>query len=316
MDLTVWDNALSPEVIRAVEQKIAGRKNRVAVMLLLRWMVAMKLWHRTKKGFHLVRGSDPRLEEGLKSNPWLMKLGLTEAKIRGAIKLLVAVGIIEMIPDEGDQKKRFRTNFRLQKRNRPILYRFASWIHDVIRDTRAGNRDSTSRKPSFSSSDLPHKALRPQGGLIVGEKTSAPPMPPQPPPSPVANPGRFLRGKLGSAMERLKEGVLGRVQPDTLPAALEIGAALGREHSDPRLEGALQRFLGAGKVPPAPKPVPPPLRRVDTGLEASIAHAHAVVNGTAPKPNPGVPLTTPPNQRLEDAFKRLEAQIQAKEAAR
>lgn len=207
MDLTVWDNALSPELIKAVEGKIANRKNRIAVMALFRWMVAMKLWYRTKKGFHLVRGSDPNLAEGLKSNPFLIKLGLTEAKIRGAITLLTVVGILEVIPDQGDPRKRFRMNFRLQKRNRPILYRFAAWIHDVIRDTRHENRDSTSRQPSFSSSDLAHKALHPQGGLIVGEKTSEPESTKPPPPRPVVKTGLGLKKDLGAALDRLAAGV-------------------------------------------------------------------------------------------------------------
>ncbi|SFE91944.1 hypothetical protein [Methylobacterium sp. 13MFTsu3.1M2] len=237
MDEETWANALTPRLMDAVRQRIGHRKNRNAVIDMFRWTVASNLWHRTKKGFHLVRGSDSGGQDGLKMDPFLQSLGLTEGKIRGAIKTLLEDEIIEVIPQVFAPRrdgKLWRWNHRLQKRNPPLLYRFKPWIQDLIRRESRQTADSSSSVASSLLTDLSRNSSGIKNenhitGNLVGLMAK---VARKPTTGPVANPGAPFAGAVGAAVERMHRAMFRPSMGSVHPASL---AATGQEapvHAD------------------------------------------------------------------------------------
>lgn len=178
MDELLWRNAIPDRVMDAVMQRIESRRNRNAVIDLLRWIVAKDLHWRTEKGFHLVRGSDPGMRDGLKTDPFLQSLGLTEGKIRGAINTMRETEILADIEQNHPKSPKrgliVRWNFRRQKRNPPCLYRLGSWLQDLLRLELRGNSRSHHPVASSAKKKVSRNSSRIQNNnLFTGKLSSA-----------------------------------------------------------------------------------------------------------------------------------------------
>ncbi|RYF20755.1 MAG: hypothetical protein EOO77_07380 [Oxalobacteraceae bacterium] len=225
----IWQNALPPSAMNVLMQALGGSKAASRAVSFTRWIVGKGLWVRSRCGFHLVRGSNPNLPEGLKEDAFLVGLGFTAGKIRGAIKALLDAGILERL-DGPNAKRSF--NWRGQRRVPPVKYRFSTAFYGMLKGASPSPVRKESSKPVASSSSLFLSPIK--DTILNGLRLSVGKLGKQPEPSkPVCSPSAPHEGleaalaKLGGLVHRdhgtvpRPDPVHLRMSPETWPKVLD-----------------------------------------------------------------------------------------------
>lgn len=133
---------LAPAAHDWIGTALLGRRNSGTAMALVRWLVSRGHHHRTEKPFAVVRGSHPGQPGGVKDDAVAISFGLTESKIRGALKTLVEEDVIERIPDEHDLPTGGRRILHRDGRayTPEVLYRFSKRVLRLLRGSKVGTK--------------------------------------------------------------------------------------------------------------------------------------------------------------------------------